>query len=165
MRASTPPWRRVVAFGENIKKITIKHHIRCLTVRGSKRHLHARLRMDSARTRLAFHLRRLRRERGLSQEELAHLARLDRVTIGLIERNAKGVLLGTLDDLAAVLNADVGEFLTPIPPGGETEERPIRRVLPRVAGSPTTRGQPETASPTTRISQRRGPKRRDGESG
>ncbi len=120
--------------------------------------------MDSARTRLAFHLRRLRRERGLSQEELAHLARLDRVTIGLIERNAKGVLLPTLDELAAVLKADVGEFLAPIPPGGEGEERPVRRVLPRVAASPTTRGQSETEAVTTRVSKRRGPQRKDEES-
>lgn len=117
--------------------------------------------MDSARARLAFHLRRLRRERGLSQEELAHLARLDRVTIGLIERQARGVLLATLDDLAAILQADVGEFLAPIPPGSEGEERPVRRVLPRVAASPTTRGQSETEAVTTRVPLRRGPKRRD----
>lgn len=117
--------------------------------------------MDSARARLAFHLRRLRREHGLSQEELAHLARLDRVTIGLIERNARGVLLATLDDLAAILQTDVGELLAPIPPGGEGEERPVRRVLPRVAASPTTRGQSETEAVTTRVSTRRGPKRKD----
>lgn len=110
--------------------------------------------MDSARTRLAFHLRRLRRERGLSQEELAHLARLDRVTIGLIERNTKGVLLATLDDLAAVLKADVGEFLAPIPSEGLSEERPVRRVLPRATRSDSE----ESGSPPSR---RRGPKRRD----
>lgn len=109
--------------------------------------------MDSARARLAFHLRRLRRERGLLQEELAHLARLDRVTIGLIERNARGVLLATLDDLAVILQADVGEFLAPIPPGSEGDERPIRRVLPRAAGLVTPR-----------VSKRRGPKRKDEES-
>jgi transcriptional regulator with XRE-family HTH domain len=120
--------------------------------------------MDSARTRLAYHLRRLRRERGLSQEELAHLARLDRVTIGLIERNSRGVLLATLDDLAVILQTDVGEFLAPIPPGREGEERPVRRVLPRVAASPTTRGQAETGAVTTRVSTRRGPKRKDEES-
>ena len=120
--------------------------------------------MDSARTRIAFHLRRLRRERGLSQEELAHLARLDRVTIGLIERNTKGVLLATLDDLAAVLKADVGEFLAPIPPGGESDERPVRRVLPRVAGQPNPHVQPEKEPPTPRVSRRRGPRRRDEES-
>lgn len=110
--------------------------------------------MDSARARVAFNLRRLRHARGLSQEELAHLARLDRVTIGLIERNTKGVLLATLDDLAAVLKTDVGEFLAPIPPEGLSEERPVRRVLPRATRSDSE----ESGSPPSR---RRGPKRRD----
>ena len=52
---------------------------------------------------VAANLRRLRRERGLTQEELAHLADLDRSYLGAIERGEYKVTVVTLGKLATGL--------------------------------------------------------------
>lgn len=49
---------------------------------------------------VAANLRRLRREKGLTQEELAHLADLDRSYLGAIERGEYKVTVATLGKLA-----------------------------------------------------------------
>ena len=68
---------------------------------------------DSARTRLARHLRALRAARGLSQEALADLAALHRTYVGSIERRERNVSLDNIEKLAVALGVDIGELLAP----------------------------------------------------
>lgn len=56
---------------------------------------------------------RLRRERGMSQEELAFQADIDRTYISQIERGLANPSLGVLCRLAAALGVDVVGLLTP----------------------------------------------------
>ena len=68
---------------------------------------------DSARARLARHLRALRAARGLSQEALADLAALHRTYVGSIERCERNVSLDNIERLAAALGVDIGALLAP----------------------------------------------------
>lgn len=55
-------------------------------------------------------LRRLRHASGLSQEELAHRAGLNRNYVGLLERAANSPTLDTIERLAAELAVDPVSF-------------------------------------------------------
>jgi transcriptional regulator with XRE-family HTH domain len=56
-------------------------------------------------------LKRLRQERGLSQEEFALLAGISRAYIGSLERGAKASTLDTVDRAAIVLGVHPSELL------------------------------------------------------
>ena len=56
-------------------------------------------------------LRRVRIERGLSQEDLAHAAGLHRTHISLIERDRRSVRLESLERLAAALKIEPGDLV------------------------------------------------------
>ncbi|HZV71416.1 MAG TPA: helix-turn-helix transcriptional regulator [Saprospiraceae bacterium] len=58
-------------------------------------------------------LRRIRKQRKWSQEQLANEAELDRTYIGYIENAKYNVTVGTLCDLANALNVEVEDFLKP----------------------------------------------------
>ncbi len=58
-------------------------------------------------------LRTLRRERGLSQEELANLAGLDRTYISSCEAGRRNVTLRTITRLAAALGVDADVLIKP----------------------------------------------------
>ncbi len=66
---------------------------------------------------VGFNIRRIREERGLSQEELAALAGLHRAYVGQIERGEKNIGLKNLEKIAKALEVpvrflvDVSEFL------------------------------------------------------
>ena len=66
---------------------------------------------SSSRDILAQNLRRLRGERGLSQEALADLAGLHRTYVGSIERSERNVSLDNIDRLAASLKVTVPQLL------------------------------------------------------
>ena len=55
---------------------------------------------------LARNLKRLRKERGLTQEELADLAGLNRNYVGMIERQENAASVDTLEALAKSLQVD-----------------------------------------------------------
>ncbi|MGE0852620.1 MAG: helix-turn-helix domain-containing protein [Hyphomicrobiaceae bacterium] len=55
---------------------------------------------------LARNLKRLRKERGLTQEELADLAGLNRNYVGMIERQENAATVDTLEALAKSLQVD-----------------------------------------------------------
>ena len=65
---------------------------------------------------VGFNIRRIREERGLSQEELAALAGLHRAYVGQIERGEKNIGLKNLEKIAKALEVpvrflvDVSEF-------------------------------------------------------
>ena len=55
-------------------------------------------------------LRRLRLEKGISQESLAYAADLDRTYIPSIEKGLRNVSITVMEKLAIALNADISEF-------------------------------------------------------
>ena len=58
----------------------------------------------------ATNLRRIRNERKLSQEQLAHDAGVDRAYLSRVERSVTYVGLEIIEKLAAVLEVDPAEF-------------------------------------------------------
>lgn len=64
----------------------------------------------SLREIVAKNLRRLRREKGVSQEELADRAGLNRNYPGLLEREQYAATVDVLEKLAVALDVDPEEF-------------------------------------------------------
>jgi transcriptional regulator with XRE-family HTH domain len=60
---------------------------------------------------LAFNLRKLRRVKGLSQEELAHRAEIDRTYISALERSLYAASIDVVDRLARVLDVEAADLL------------------------------------------------------
>lgn len=63
------------------------------------------------RERLAFNLRRLRKERGLSQEDFAFEADIHRTYISDLERGARNPTISIVEKLAKALDVFEGELL------------------------------------------------------
>lgn len=68
----------------------------------------------SAREALATNLRRIRAERGLSQEALADLAGIHRNYLGGIERRERNVGLDNLERLARALGMSVSDLMAAV---------------------------------------------------
>lgn len=64
----------------------------------------------SLREIVAINLRRLRHASGLSQEELADRAGINRNYVGMLEREQHSATVDILEKLAEVLEADPAEF-------------------------------------------------------
>lgn len=62
---------------------------------------------------LAENLLAFRRERQISQEELAELCNLHRTYIGSVERGERNVTLSTLEVLAQAVGVSIPSLLTP----------------------------------------------------
>lgn len=62
------------------------------------------------RRTVARNLRRLRRDSGLTQEELADLAGLNRNYVGMIEREENAPTVDALEQLSDALNVDPVSF-------------------------------------------------------
>ncbi len=62
------------------------------------------------RETVAKNLRRLRQAKGLSQEELADRADINRNYVGMLEREQHAATIDMLEKLAEVLDADPAEF-------------------------------------------------------
>ena len=60
---------------------------------------------------LALNLRKLRQAQGLSQEELAHRAEIDRTYISALERSVYGASIDVVDRLARVLGVKASDLL------------------------------------------------------
>jgi transcriptional regulator with XRE-family HTH domain len=61
---------------------------------------------------LAINLRKLRQARGLSQEELAHRAEIDRTYISALERSVYAAGIDVVDRLAQALGVETADLLT-----------------------------------------------------
>ena len=67
---------------------------------------------ESARQRVARHLRAKRAKLGLSQEALADLSGLHRTYVGSVERSERNVSIDSVERLAAALGVDVAELFS-----------------------------------------------------
>jgi len=76
-----------------------------------------------ARHRVAENLRRLRKERGLSQEAMAELADFHRTYVSQLERCITNISLDGLERLAHALNVDVLDLLARLEAAVETADR------------------------------------------
>lgn len=65
----------------------------------------------SARSVFAASLRRLRDQRGLSQERLAELAELHRTYVGSVERGERNISIDNMEQLARALGVQLREML------------------------------------------------------
>ena len=61
---------------------------------------------------LSDNIRKLRRERGLSQEELSELCGLHRTYVGSVERGERNVTLSTLEVFSNALGVSVPHLLS-----------------------------------------------------
>lgn len=65
----------------------------------------------------AINVRRIRNERGYSQEYLAELANLHRTYISAVERECRNISIENIEKIAVALNVNAYElFLPPIEP-------------------------------------------------
>ena len=60
---------------------------------------------------LAINLRKLRRAQGLSQEELAYRAEIDRTYVSSLERSVYAAGIDVVDKLARVLGVEAADLL------------------------------------------------------
>lgn len=77
------------------------------------------------RSLVAWNLRRLRVDRGLSQERLAADAGVDRAYLGGLERSVENPTIDLLDRVAAALGVKVGALLEE-PTKGARKPQPLR---------------------------------------
>lgn len=71
---------------------------------------------------LALNLRKLRRAKGLSQEELAHRAEIDRTYISALERTVYAASIDVVDSLARVLGVEAADLLRRRSPNGDKKK-------------------------------------------
>ena len=67
--------------------------------------------LQSARERIAFHVRQLREVRGISQERLGELTELHQTYVGSIERKERNVSIDNVERIAHALGVDIAELL------------------------------------------------------
>ncbi|MEZ0169511.1 helix-turn-helix domain-containing protein [Microvirga sp. TS319] len=79
----------------------------------------------SIRDVLARNIRKYRKAAGLSQEELAHRAEIDRTYISSIERSVYGATIDVVDRLAKALGVEAADLLV----------KPRRRVAAKTPSS------------------------------
>jgi len=67
--------------------------------------------MSDINKEVGLNIRKIREDKGLSQEKLAALADLHRTYIGQIERGEKNIGLKNLEKIAKALNVNVKDLL------------------------------------------------------
>ena len=78
----------------------------------------------NARTLVARNLRRLRVGHGLSQENLAVDASIDRTYVSRLERGLENPTVAVLERLAQALDAEIVQFFV-VPKPGEPAPKPL----------------------------------------
>jgi transcriptional regulator with XRE-family HTH domain len=79
---------------------------------------------------LALNMRKLRRVRCLSQEELAHRAEIDRTYVSALERCVHAAGIDVVDKIARVLGVEASDLLKrpPLPAAMKKKEK-VKRAL------------------------------------
>lgn len=70
--------------------------------------------VENARQRIATNLKRLRKERGWSQEYMAEVSDFHRTYVSQLERCVTNISIDGLEQLAIALGVDVVELIMPI---------------------------------------------------
>jgi transcriptional regulator with XRE-family HTH domain len=65
---------------------------------------------DEYRQQLGHHIQEIRKSKGLTQEQVAELIGMDRVSIGYMEQGRRAPKLSTLFELARLYDIDMDEF-------------------------------------------------------
>jgi len=78
-----------------------------------------------ARQLVAWNLRRIRVAKGISQDDLALSAGIERSYAGHLERGSKNPTVATLEKLAAALSCEIGELFAPLPVDA-TDIKPLK---------------------------------------
>jgi ribosome-binding protein aMBF1 (putative translation factor) len=78
---------------------------------GTMRRMTGGLDTVALRAALAEHIRRMRKKRGLSQEELAWRSGLHRTYISMIERSQRSVTIDSLEGIAVALGVSASALL------------------------------------------------------
>ena len=65
--------------------------------------------------RVGWNLRRLRVEKGMSQDHLAYAAEVERAYVGYLERGKRNTTINTLQKQATILEHDISELFV-VPP-------------------------------------------------
>lgn len=82
----------------------------------------------NSRRVLAHNMRRLRGERGISQEALADLARLHRTYIGSIEREERNLSLDNVERIAKALGVHITVLLTEMNDKADEQRMALQRT-------------------------------------
>ncbi|MBP1625928.1 MAG: putative transcriptional regulator [Holophagaceae bacterium] len=69
-------------------------------------------RRGGARQIFASNLRSIRKQKGLSQEDLADLAHLHRTYVGSVERGERNISIDNMETLALALDTSLAEMLS-----------------------------------------------------
>jgi transcriptional regulator with XRE-family HTH domain len=67
--------------------------------------------MSNINERVGLNIRKIREDRGVSQEKLAELADLHRAYVGQIERGEKNIGLQNLEKIAKALRVNIKDLL------------------------------------------------------
>lgn len=70
----------------------------------------------TARQRIAYNLKRLRKEKGWSQEYMAEAADFHRTYVSQLERCVTNISIDGLEQLAKALDVDILDLLAPLEP-------------------------------------------------
>jgi transcriptional regulator with XRE-family HTH domain len=71
----------------------------------------------NAQQLIALNIRRLRVAKGISQDDLALIAGVERSYVGHLERSSKNPTVKTLEKIAIALTCDISELFAPLPLG------------------------------------------------
>ena len=71
----------------------------------------SRMKKHKLLVQIGERIRELRKEQGISQEELARMAKIDRSYLGAIERGERNVSVVTLDKVGNALDVQIINFL------------------------------------------------------
>ena len=66
--------------------------------------------MNDVRIILGLHIKKLRNEKGISQEELANRAELDRTYITSVEKGRRNISIVNIEKICNALNVSLKEF-------------------------------------------------------
>lgn len=70
----------------------------------------SKITLDAISIKLGHRVKELREAKGYSQEKLAYIANMDRVSIGYIEQGRRTPKISTLYNLAKYLDVSIADF-------------------------------------------------------